>query len=37
MINIEKIIQIKDTRTTLIIRNILNKYDISLLIKELNK
>ena len=37
MINIEKIIQFKDTRTTLIIRNIPNKYDISLLIKELNK
>ena len=37
IINIEKIIQYKDTRTTLIIRNIPNKYDISLLIKELNK
>ena len=36
IINIENILQFKDNRTTLIIRNIPNKYDISLLIKELN-
>ena len=37
IINLENILQIKDNRTTLIIRNIPNKFDISLLLKELNK
>ena len=37
IINIEKIIKGDDKRTTLIIRNIPNKYTISLLLKELNK
>ena len=36
IINIENILQMKDNRTTLIIRNIPNKYDILLLLKELN-
>ena len=37
IINLVNILQFKDNRTTLIIRNIPNKYDISLLLKELNK
>ena len=37
IINMENISQIKDNRTTLIIRNIPNKYYISLLLKELNQ
>ena len=35
IINLENILQFKDNRTTLIVRNIPNKYDIPLFLKEL--